>query len=378
MKGGGQQQTSSPELTFFFLVAIIAAVIIGGWYYHKVTIVTYIYSIRAFELSIVYGILDVFYDFFVMIDVPVPSPQFIDQLRYRLFAQDFSAITPQGFRNGLVATGWVIVYPATIFALGFCVYLAFFKSLSRVQATYSMRTFSNLESVNWPLISPVLDKNLVKEDIEEGPWRMADNPIQFAERHDMVKSVYQDGKNIARLDKSKAHVVFAMQLGPLWNGIEPLPAYIRALFAIFAAKAENDSKGARVLLDQIASSSKSGKLNFGGTQELLVKHIRSPKIGRAAGPHAYLLTVMASMLELARTDGVLATSEFLWLKPLDRRLWYMLSCVGRQTPFTEISGAFGHWIIEKRLRRPLKVPMVAEAVNALDTSLAEIIYNPEK
>ena len=87
---------------------------------------------------------------------------------------------------------------------------------------------------------------------------------------------------------------------------------------------------------------------------------------------------MASMLELARTDGVLASAEFLWLKPLDRNLWYMLNCVGRQTPFPEISGPFAHWIVEKRLRRPLKVPMVAEAVDALDVALSDIIYNPEE
>lgn len=251
-----------------------------------------------------------------------------------------------------------------------------FKSRTRLKATYTMKTLSDLESKNWPLIMPVLDKNLVKESLEEGQWRMADSPIKFAERYKMVKSVYERGNHIAKLDRARAEVVMAMQMGPLWTGLEPLPGYVRALFAIFAAKAENDSKGARALLNQIANSSKSGKLNFGGTQELLIKHVRSPKVGRAVGPHAYLLTVMASMLELARTDGVLASSEFLWLKLLDRRMWYMLNCVGRQTPFAEVSGPYSHWIVEKRLRRPLKVPMVGQAVNALDAALSEIIYNP--
>jgi intracellular multiplication protein IcmP len=86
---------------------------------------------------------------------------------------------------------------------------------------------------------------------------------------------------------------------------------------------------------------------------------------------------MASMMEYARNDGVLASAEFIWLKPLDRKLWFMLNCVGRQTPFCEVAGPVAHFKIEKRLRRPLKVPMIDEAVNALEAALAEIIYQPE-
>jgi len=87
---------------------------------------------------------------------------------------------------------------------------------------------------------------------------------------------------------------------------------------------------------------------------------------------------MATLLELARTDGVLATAEFLWLKPIDRPLWYMLNSVGRQTAFPEIAGVFAHWVAEKRLDRPLKVPMVEEAVKALEMAMKEIKYEPDE
>jgi len=364
-------------MTFFFLILMVIALILMGWYYHHEKIVGFFFTLRSYEVVLFYYLFDPIYDLLTELDFQVPNPSYFLTMSQSLVRQDFAAITISQFQEAMAASGRVYVYPGGFFAMICTIYLLFFKSKSRLQATYTMRTLSDLESKNWPLITPVLDKNLVKDDIEEGPWRMADSPIKFAERHAMVKSVYEGGNHVAKLDRAKAEVVLAMQMGPLWNGLEPLPGYIRALFAIFAAKAENDAKGARALLNQIASSSQTGKLNFGGTQELLIKHVRSPKVGRAVGPHAYLLTVMASMLELARTDGVLATSEFLWLKPLDRRLWYMLNCVGRQTPFTEISGPFGHWVVEKRLRRPLKVPMVGEAVNALDVALSEIIYNPE-
>ena len=55
----------------------------------------------------------------------------------------------------------------------------------------------------------------------------------------------------------------------------------------------------------------------------------------------------------------------------------MLNSVGRQVSFTEVAGPFGHWKVEKRLRRPLKTPMLDEAITALEAGVAEIIYKPD-
>lgn len=78
------------------------------------------------------------------------------------------------------------------------------------------------------------------------------------------------------------------------------------------------------------------------------KHLDSKKVAKILGLHGYVTTVLASMLVGARELGVLATSEFIWLKPLDRRMWYMLNSVGRTTPVAEICGAFAHWLAEKK------------------------------
>ena len=86
----------------------------------------------------------------------------------------------------------------------------------------------------------------------------------------------------------------------------------------------------------------AGKVNFSGTYPLLRKHVQHKVVGKAVSPHAYVLTAMSSLLEVARATGVLASAEFLWLKRFDRKLWYMLSSVGRQTPFPEVAGPFSH------------------------------------
>ena len=112
---------------------------------------------------------------------------------------------------------------------------------------------------------------------------------------------------------------------------------------------------------------------------MLKKHrIRLNMVQKVIQSHAYVLTTMASMLEAAREDGVQASADFLWLKPLDRRMWYMLNTVGRQTPFAEVAGPFSHWTAEKEMGRKLLVPMVEEATNALDIALKEIIYRPDE
>ena len=110
---------------------------------------------------------------------------------------------------------------------------------------------------------------------------------------------------------------------------------------------------------------------------LLRKHVRSKVVGRACSPHAYQYTLMASLLEAARNDGVFATAEFIWLKPINRPLWYMLNNAGRQTAFPEVSGLYAHWIVEKRLRRPLKVPQVEQAVLGLQAALDDILYKED-
>ena len=148
---------------------------------------------------------------------------------------------------------------------------------------------------------------------------------------------------------------------------------MRALFAAFAARINSDTKSAAHILAQLSVSSTS-KLNLTGVDELLKKHANTKLVQKIVHTHGYVLTVMASMLEGARDDGVQASADFLWLKPLDRRLWYTLNTVGRQTPFVEVAGVFAHWVAEKEAGRKLLVPIVEEATNALDLALKEVVY----
>ena len=72
------------------------------------------------------------------------------------------------------------------------------------------------------------------------------------------------------------------------------------------------------------------------------------------------------------------SSEFLWLKTVDRRLWYMLNCIGRQTPYAEVGGPFAHWRAEQAMGRRSLVPMIDEAIRALEIAIKEIKLSPKE
>jgi len=72
------------------------------------------------------------------------------------------------------------------------------------------------------------------------------------------------------------------------------------------------------------------------------------------------------MLVSARRSGIVANSSYLWLKPVDRALWYTLNNVGRKAVFTEMGAVHAHWLAEKKLGFALTEPMVEEAIYGLE------------
>lgn len=270
------------------------------------------------------------------------------------------------------------------------VVLAFIICFSHInlqfKKTYTMKSLVEAERQNWPQITPIVKLNLVKEDIDKGAWAMALSPMQFAKKYQLLQeektvltmtSTVPRNQTTVQIRRDAAYHVFALQLGEYWQGVEHLTPATKALLAVFSARANHDRDGALKLLLQIAESTKAGRLNFSGVNALWEKHKHNKAVNQIIHSHAYVLTVMASMLELARKEGVLASADFLWLKPTDRTLWFMLNSVGRQTVFSEVAGPFAHWSVERAMGRRLLAPMVEEAVSGLDVAIKDILYIPD-
>lgn len=365
-----QQGQSDNSAGILWVTAAIFLAIAAIWYAFKKAIVHAYFTMKLWEIN--------FLALFT---------HNLDDVRSAILTMDPKTINFQDVVNVGQAVGNYVRFPFALLLFGLAVVVFLNHSTRVFKRTYSMFDLAQLEKENWPQITPILNLNLNKVDIDKGPWAMAMTPMQFCKHHKLLEEHRrqpQEGmtrKEWNRIDvtlkRGQANKIFALQLGPQWQGITKLPPHARALFAIFAARYNSDSKPAIELLRQISMSSAT-KLDFSGADALWKKHENVKGVQKIMQSHAYVLTVMASMLVAAREDGVQASADFLWLKPIDRRLWYMLNTVGRQTPFVEVAGPFAHWIAEKEMGSRLLVPMVEEATNALDLALKDILYKPDE
>jgi intracellular multiplication protein IcmP len=271
-------------------------------------------------------------------------------------------------------------YPVMAILIGLASLLYFSNVTLKFRKTYSMTTLRSQEKANWQQIIPVAKLDIAKESIDKGPWAMAQTPMDFAKAYNLLRKddfapddPLKPGTPVtAGIRRGESKSVFTLQLGAVWEGFELLPIHYLALAAVFAARINQDRDGASKMLLTINESIATGKISFMGAKSLIKKHINSPIVRECEQRHAYNITVLATLIEAARDDGVLPCCDFLWLKTYDRRLWYMLSSVGRQTPFVEVGGVFAHWKAEKALGRRSIVPMIDEAVKALELAVKEV------
>ncbi|HEU5282014.1 MAG TPA: type IVB secretion system coupling complex protein DotM/IcmP [Gammaproteobacteria bacterium] len=366
--GGGQSDNSTGIL---WGIAAIFAFLGGIWFVFKTQLVSFYLLVKYYELHLIDMVAGHRY---------TSLKNMILAARQNAGDLSFDDVLLLGGN-----VGNILRYPfaAIMIVLAFIVY---FGNTTRVyKRTYNMKELAKLERDNWPQINPTLPLDLIKTDIDTGPWAMALTPMQFCKRHHLLQEMRPDRRegmprsewdkiNVV-LRRGEANQLFVMQLGQLFAGPDRLPPYARALFAAFAARLNADKDGIKIIT-QLADSS-SGSLNMSGVDALLKKHYSSKLVQARVRGHAYVLTVMAAMLEAAREDGVQATADFLWLKPVDRRLWYTLNTVGRQTPFVEVAGVFAHWVAEKEAGHRLVMPMVEEATNALELAIREVVYRPD-
>ena len=276
-------------------------------------------------------------------------------------------------------------YPVVLTLVIFAALLYNSNIKLKYRKAHDMKSLRAQEQFNWPAIMPIVKEDLAAQDINVGPWAMALTPYEFSKKYNLLK------KNDALLDnplpgqemtagvrRGDAKRVFTMQLGPYFDGFEHCSPQCYAMAAVFMARMNRDRDAANEILKELDKTFVLGKPNFAIAKPTMAKYKDSELVQEIVNKHAYVLTVMISLLAGARGDGVVPSSEFLWLKPVDRRLWYVLNSVGRQTPYSEAGGPFAHWRAEKVLGRRSLVPMIDEAIRALEVAMKEIKLTPRQ
>lgn len=359
-----QQPSGDDALAPLWITALLMITGYLIWHFAHQYIVAAIFKINILEAQ--------------LINLFLHNPE-LEASLYLMQTIDPSTVTWSQFAELSALIGDYIRYPVIALLIVLAIFLYTTNLKLKFRKVYDMKSLRAQEQNNWSAIRPIIKEDLVAMDINQGPWAMALSPMEFARRHQLLKKddavldVPVPGMEMtAGIKKGDAKRVFTLQLGPYYNGFERCPGHVRALAAVFMARLNRDRGAAVNIIDSINLTWSKGKPNYAVADPTLKKYINTEIVQEIVQKHAYVLTVLAALLEAARQDGVVAAADFLWLKPTDRRLWYMLNSVGRQTPFSEVGGPFGHWKAEKVLGRPSLVPMIDEAIVALEKGVKEV------
>jgi intracellular multiplication protein IcmP len=223
------------------------------------------------------------------------------------------------------------------------------------------------QSSDWPWVLPSMRLDLVKEPVDKGPWAMSRNPVEFCRHYRLLS-----GKAV---DEERADKLFSSQLGKLWDGPDRLNGYTKALFACFIAQMCRNKTEARENLRRLVVGMTEGRPDFSFVDPLIKKHYDDERVQKIIKRHAYVVTVMCGVLREARRNGVMPCAFFLWLRPVDRALWYALQGMGRRSYFVEGAGAHAHFLAELVAGHSIARPYIKHATAALVNGLSEIRFD---
>lgn len=374
--GGGQGGDDKNAMQILWIIFGIFALGFVIWYFLGDELKQIFIFIKLWELKIFHYIVSALH-ITPLIDHITPALMLAENLTPHYITQE-SAI------KIATVSGEYVRFPVIIFIV-ICGYYLYGKNIKvKYRKRYDMWSLLRQEKSLWPQVQVVDGLGLVDTPLDKGPWAMAMPPMLFAKKHKLLEVGHVEGtghgahaKFEARVIKSKAEKIFASQLGRPWRGPNHMLPHRKALLAVFMARGCRDTAIARQIISNLNYSIGAGKTpNYDFVDAMIKKHSSARPVKDIFTHHAYETTVITSMLLFAREDGVLACADFLWLKPLDRRFWYTLNNVGRQTPFVEAAGIHAHWLAEKSLGKKMTVPYIKQAVSAFQGAIQDIIYVP--
>lgn len=266
---------------------------------------------------------------------------------------------------------------------------------------FTVHTFMKAQETVYPHLKLYGALNMLKQPVNSGALRMADNEKQFAVKHGLIAS--GSSAQSTRIDAEKARKVFRQQLGAYWEDLDALQPHELILFAAFAPKSaatdhkmsDGDYKKSLDLSGELLNAcwttlAPSERGRVPSTAEMRKILHSSPLYAKARSVaqqysknhivsgimrrHAFVLTGFYELLVTARYTGVLPAAEFRWLKLIDRRMWFVLNTVGRSVAVPEVAGVYAHYLYEMKAGVAIERPMVDNAAEALQEAFEKTMF----
>ena len=320
----------------------------------------------------------------------------------RIAEADPASLSWETMQKVLHYTGSWIRWPFALLLILFGVAAIFMGRVGGLVRRFNMESLLRNNAESFPCLRPVVGRGkylLSPESYDSGPWKIARTPAQFALENELLLD--EQGKPFspeqalknglpstelpawgnARLDEKKALAVLTEQLGKSFEGYEGFSPCRRALAVAFLAYANGDKKGCVNMLDMVSSS--YNEIDGNADCPVLTDTAFEKRLKKAWARHkdvlseknmashaAYELPWFMALLYRARQKGVLASSQFLWLRPMDRPLWYALNQCGGRAAWVEGFAAWAHYTAEEQEGKALTEPHVAPAVASLKEALS--------
>lgn len=354
----------------WFILAVIAMILFAiFWYFFQYDVRSAVRWIRFGEMWLVSHIVGDNYA------VPWGSGELLHS-QWVEVTPDLQKGDLSGDVSGQIAA--VALYPLRWVISGLLLLMGFWSMFkgprSHYRRAHSLDTLIKFQSKLFPYIKP-----FTKFNPSNQPPRPPGSPVpaelpMFAEALGPEEWLAFNGIPVpdGKVDQDAAARAFSKQLGRPWRGYAHLPHHKQVLLAAFCLKAARKRAEADALLGHLAEcwSEKKGlvisRKVLSRARKVLKNRELSGKTLSQCNQHAYENTALMRALLYAREEGgVLAPSQFVWMRAHDRSLWYPLNNLGRQTFHMEALGATSHFRHEKLTQRPILRPRIEDAVSSI-------------
>lgn len=399
--GGGQADLSEGALLVFMVFLILLAIAFSFlsehyiyiWYYIKYPIVKGLFYIPDMIRT---------YLFFWIELIPalrVPDLNFFITELNREFDEGLDYLVTQQDRGFFDIDHKSMIINYIILPFISVPLLLVVKKIGTIKTfnkSLSMSEFRVQEAERWPVIKPIIHlSSKVVNNIDEGPWAMSMRPEVFFSENDYLlffddeqrEVKLNDKKNLKEfmssytmsIDADKVNDYFIEQLGEPWDGIEGLSIEEKHLLMVLLPKISRKGDETLEILDLFGNyyTSETGrkiKKEKKRLEKIINKRMNivfssyfdHPNVKVIIKKHHFKYTVFAALLNEARNDGTLSNGLFIWLKPLNRTLWFMMCSVGRKLPIPDAAGIWCHYLNEKALNTAITLPRIKSSVESVD------------
>ncbi len=153
----------------------------------------------------------------------------------------------------------------------------------------------------------------------------------------------------------------------------------KALLALWAAVAFGGKEGRdefckyRDKLNWSSYKTADGKANLSLVQPLYNKYRTNPGLNKIFAIHHWEHTALYTLLGLAQKKGRFTTAEVLWLRPINRVMFFSMNTCGAHTPHTEAATTFSQRVYEQMCARQKCLPLMRNGQG----ELIHVIFTPK-